>query len=73
MSPKYGQISGQEALKALEDKEFEFRMGKGSHVVAFKKGLTPFVVPLHKKLKQGTLNFIIKSSGDFKDGFYNHL
>ncbi|RLI10108.1 hypothetical protein DRO42_02310 [Candidatus Bathyarchaeota archaeon] len=68
-----GPISGQDALKALEKKGFELRRGKGSHVVAYKQDTKPFTVPLHRELKKGTLNHIIKSSGDFKEGFYQHL
>lgn len=66
-------ISGKDALKALEHKGFEMRMGKGSHVVVKKAGFQPFVVPLHPELKKGLLNFIIKSSGNFENGFYAHI
>jgi predicted RNA binding protein YcfA (HicA-like mRNA interferase family) len=61
--------SGQDALKALERKGFTLRKGRGSHVVVSKEGTPPFVVPLHHELKKGTLNHIVKSSGDFKEGF----
>ena len=48
-------------------------MGKGSHVVASKKGEKPFVVPMHQRLKPGTLNHIVKSSGNFVYGFQAYL
>lgn len=62
-------MSGQEALKALYKKGFKMRKGKGDHIVVFKEGIGHFVVPLKGELKKGTLDWIIKSSGDFKDGF----
>jgi len=49
------------------------RYGKGSHVVVCKDGVKPFVVPLHNELKKGTIDFVIKSSQDFKEGFYELL
>lgn len=61
-------MSGQDALKALQKKGFGMRPGKGSHMVVMKKDMPPFVVPLHRELKRGTLHFIIKKSGDFKEG-----
>jgi predicted RNA binding protein YcfA (HicA-like mRNA interferase family) len=64
-------ISGQEILKALYKKGFTLRHGRGSHVVVEKEGVEPFVVPLHAELKKGTLNHIIKQSGDFKEEFFN--
>ena len=68
-------ISGQDALKALEKKGFRIRKGKGSHIVVDRPAnhTPPFVVPLHKELKKGTLNHIIKSSKDFRDGFFELL
>lgn len=71
MSP----VSGQEALKALQKKGFRIRKGKGSHIVVDRptNNIAPFVVPLKKELKKGTLNHIIKSSKDFKEGFFRLL
>lgn len=66
-------VSGKEALKALHKKGFSIRKGKGSHVVVSSKDVPPFVVPLHEELKKGTLDFIIKSSKDFKEGFQKFL
>jgi predicted RNA binding protein YcfA (HicA-like mRNA interferase family) len=70
-------ISGQDVLKALVNKKgFSVRKGKGDHVVVDKPtdpDVKPFVVPLKKELKKGTLNFIIKSSKDFKHDFYSLL
>lgn len=71
MSP----VSGQEALKALQKKGFRIRKGKGSHIVVDRptNSIPPFVVPLKKELKKGTLNHIIKSSKDFKEDFFRLL
>ena len=65
-------ISGQDTLKALEKKGFRIRKGRGSHIVVDRPDncVAPFVVPLKKELKKGTLNHIIKSSKDFKEDFY---
>jgi predicted RNA binding protein YcfA (HicA-like mRNA interferase family) len=63
-------VSGKKALKALYRKGFKPRRAKGDHVVVSKEGVQPFVVPLHKELKEGLLHFIIKKSGDFKEGFF---
>jgi predicted RNA binding protein YcfA (HicA-like mRNA interferase family) len=62
-------ISGQEALKALYKKGFQVRKGRGDHIVVAKEDSRPFVVPLKGELKKGTLNFIIKRSGNFKKDF----
>jgi len=56
-------------LKALYKKGFQMRQGRGDHVVVSKEGIPPFVVPLKDELKKGTLNHIVKSSGDFKEDF----
>ncbi len=63
-------ISGKDALKILEKKGFKIRKGRGSHIVVSRPDISPFVVPLHKELKTGTLNHIIKNSKDFKEDFY---
>lgn len=56
-------------MKALHKKGFEIRQAKGDHIAVSKPSVQPFVVPLHKELKKGTLDFIIKMSEDFKEGF----
>jgi len=67
-------LSGREVLKILERKGFSMRYGKGDHIVVEKEGIAPFVVPLKKELKKGTLNHIIKQSGDFnKEKFFELL
>lgn len=62
-------MSGKEALKILQKKGFRIRKGRGSHIVVSKSGIPPFVVHKHKELKAGTLDHIIKNSGDFKEDF----
>ena len=67
-------ISGFDALKVLINKKgFKVRRRKGSHVVVSKNGIAPFTVPLHPELKRGTLNHIIKCSGNFKKEFFELL
>jgi len=67
-------VSGQDVLKALKKKGFSLRRGKGSHVVAYgKPNVAPFPVPLHPELKKGTIESIVYSSKDFKEGFYELL
>jgi len=65
-------ISSQDALKVLKKKGFRIRKGRGSHIVVDRpaNSVAPFVVPIRKELKKGTLNFIIKSSKNFKEDFY---
>jgi predicted RNA binding protein YcfA (HicA-like mRNA interferase family) len=57
--------------KSIVQKGFTLRHGRGSRVVVEKEDVEPFVVPLHAELKKGTLNHIIKQSGDFKEEFFN--
>lgn len=66
-------VSGEEALKVLKKKGFMIRKGRGSHIVVSKVGVPPFSVPLHPELKKGTLSHIIRSSGDFREGFLGLL
>ncbi|MBS7629826.1 hypothetical protein KEJ23_07700 [Candidatus Bathyarchaeota archaeon] len=40
------------------------------NVVVSRRDVPPFVVPLHRELKKGTIQHIIKNSKDFKEDFY---
>ena len=59
-------ISGREVVKALGRAGFRVIRQRGSHVRLEKRiedGLIKLTVPLHKRLKKGTLRRIIKDSG----------
>jgi predicted RNA binding protein YcfA (HicA-like mRNA interferase family) len=58
--PKMPRISSQEAIRALERLGFERIRQTGSHVVM--KGEIGCVVPIHRELKVGTLNGILKQA-----------
>jgi predicted RNA binding protein YcfA (HicA-like mRNA interferase family) len=63
--PKLKIISGEEAIKKLENLGFQRVRQRGSHVVLKKKtaeGDIGCVVPLHKELAIGTLHGILKQA-----------
>ncbi len=65
-------FSGKQVVKALRRLEYVVDRQKGSHIFMhnLKKNIS-VVVPLHKEIKKGTLNDIIKRAGitidDLKD------
>ncbi|MCL4551866.1 MAG: type II toxin-antitoxin system HicA family toxin [Bacteroidetes bacterium] len=63
--PKLKKISGEEAIRALEQFGFIRTRQRGSHVILKKQttlGYIGCVVPLHKELKIGTLLGILKQA-----------
>jgi predicted RNA binding protein YcfA (HicA-like mRNA interferase family) len=63
--PKMPRISSQEAIRALERLGFERIRQTGSHVVMKRlteEGEIGCVVPIHRELKVGTLNGILKQA-----------
>lgn len=62
MPPSLPQVSGAEAIRALEKLGFEKLRQKGSHVV-MRRNASGCVVPLHRELKKGTLAGILKQAG----------
>lgn len=62
MPPNLPQVSGTEAVRALEKLGFEKLRQKGSHVV-MRRATSGCVVPLHRELKKGTLAAILKQAG----------
>jgi len=63
--PRLPRISSKEAIRALERLGFEKVRQTGSHVVLKRiteNGEMGCVVPLHKELKLGTLNGILKQA-----------
>jgi len=66
MSPKLAVLSGREVCRRLSEHGFIEVRHRGSHVVMQRRdeeGTTTVPVPLHRKLKQGTLRSIIRQSG----------
>lgn len=63
--PKMPRISSREAIRALERLGFEQIRQTGSHVVmkrVTEEGEIGCVVPVHRELKVGTLNGILKQA-----------
>ncbi len=74
--PSLRQVSGQEAIRALERLGFVQVRQRGSHVVLKKvtaKGATGCVVPLHPELAIGTLRGILKQADISPDEFMANL
>lgn len=65
--PKLPGLSGAELIKILERKGYVQMRTKGSHVrlypPKFSPSLKKVTVPLHKRLKTGTLLSIMKDTG----------
>jgi predicted RNA binding protein YcfA (HicA-like mRNA interferase family) len=74
--PKLRQMSGQEAIRALERLGFMQVRQRGSHVVLKKytlEGVVGCVVPLHDELAIGTLRGILKQANVSPDEFMASL
>lgn len=72
MSPSLPQISGSDAIRALQKLGFTVMRQKGSHVV-MRRGSTGCVVPNHKELKIGTLSGVLKQAGVTYEEFMSVL
>lgn len=59
--PKLPVLSGAEVVRALERLGFMQMRQRGSHVVMRRDGAGT-VVPLHREVKQGTLNGILRQA-----------
>lgn len=66
--PKLPVLSGAEVVTALERLGFEQLRQRGSHVV-LRKGSAGTVVPLHREVKLGTLNGILRQAQVSADDF----
>ena len=66
--PKLPVLSGAEVVKALERLGFEQVRQRGSHVV-MRNGTAGTVVPLHREVKLGTLNGILRQAQVSADDF----
>jgi predicted RNA binding protein YcfA (HicA-like mRNA interferase family) len=74
--PKLRRVSGQEAIRALEQLGFIQVRQRGSHVVLKKstpEGEIGCVVPLHRELAIGTLRGILKQAHISPDEFSDKL
>jgi predicted RNA binding protein YcfA (HicA-like mRNA interferase family) len=74
--PKLRRVSGQEAIRALEQLGFVQVRQRGSHVVLKKQtpeGEIGCVVPLHRELAIGTLRGILKQARVTLDEFVKNL
>lgn len=70
--PELRRVSGQEAIRVLEQLGFEQVRQRGSHVILKKRtarGDVGCVVPLHRELAVGTLRGILKQAGVTPDEF----
>ena len=74
--PRMPRISSKEAIRALERLGFDRVRQTGSHVVMKKgteEGEIGCVVPLHRELKVGTLNSILKQAQITIEKFIENL
>jgi len=61
-------VSGAELIRALERQGWQVVRQRGSHVRLKHPGRSTFlVVPLHRELKRGTLNGILRDAGLGRD------
>jgi len=72
--PKLGSFSGEQIVSIMEKQGFLPVRQKGSHMIMQKRtdeGTTITVpVPMHRVVKIGTLQSIIRQSGISKESFY---
>jgi predicted RNA binding protein YcfA (HicA-like mRNA interferase family) len=74
--PELRQVSGEEAIRALERLGFVQVRQRGSHVVLRKRtaaGDVGCVVPLHRQLAIGTLRGILRQAGVAPEQFLQNL
>jgi len=70
--PSLPQVSGEQAIRALQRLGFEVARQRGSHVV-LRRDSFGCVVPKHRELKAGTLHGVLKQAGVTADEFINAL
>lgn len=64
MSGRLPVVSGARLVRALERAGWEVLRQRGSHVLLrHSQRALPLVVPLHRELKRGTLDGILKDAG----------
>ena len=62
MPPSLPNVSGAEAVRALQKLGFIVARQKGSHII-LRRGSVGCVVPNHRELKSGTLSGVLKQAG----------
>jgi predicted RNA binding protein YcfA (HicA-like mRNA interferase family) len=70
--PKLPVLSGAQVVKALERLGFKFLRQRGSHAIMRKGGIGA-VVPMHKEVRLGTLNGILRQAQISPDEFLKAL
>jgi len=70
--PKLPVVSGKECRKALGHLGFEDARQRASHLV-MRRGESGCVVPMHTKIKTGTLSGILKQAGVSVEEFIEAL
>lgn len=74
--PELSEVSGRQAIRALEQLGFEQVRQRGSHVILRKQtsmGEVGCVIPLHKELAIGTLRGILKQADVTPTEFMENL
>ncbi len=70
--PKLGTFSGEEIVRIMETEGFVRARQKGSHLMMQRRtdrGTTTVPVPLHRTVRIGTLQSIIRQSGILRERF----
>lgn len=57
-------MSGKEMLRLFENKGWKVARQKGSHVIVQKTGELPETIPMHKELKKGLEQRLLKRLGE---------
>ena len=60
--PKYPDVSGEEAVRALKRLGFVFLRQNGSHAI-MRCGSRGCVVPMHHEINRGTLKGVLEQAG----------
>lgn len=70
--PKLPNVSGLEAVRALQRLGFEVTRQRGSHIV-MRRGSSGCVVPNHREIKVGTLSGVLRQAGISAEEFISAL
>ena len=70
--PKYPDVSGDEAVKALKRLGFVFLRQNGSHAM-LRRGSRGCVVPMHREINRSTLKGVLEQAGVTLEEFQANL
>ena len=70
--PKYPDVSGDEAVRALKRLGFDFLRQKGSHAI-LRRGERGCVVPMHREINRSTLRSVLQQAGVSLEEFEANL